>query len=94
MATALQVKNQFIFDTNDGYRFVVSKFKQVNDTSNTLTVPSGAVAGICFAAPGDTAASGTVTFSGTTATVGSSSAGSFNDQWLVTLHAGNVASIR
>lgn len=94
MATALQVKNQWFFDLNNGYRFVISQFNQVNDTSNTLTIPVGAVSGQCFAPPGFTAASGTVTFSGTTATIGSSAAGSTVDQWLVTLHVGNAAAPR
>jgi len=95
MATALQVKNQYIFDLNTGFRLVVSQFTQAADTSNTLTIPLGAISGVVFAPAGVTAATGTVTFSGTTATIGSSTSGTAGvDQFLVTFHAGAVAAIR
>lgn len=95
MATALQVRNQHIFDLKTGYTIVVSVFQQENDTSNTLTIPGGAISARVLVKPGSTAPTTDPTVSGTTATIGAGGAGSYgHEMFLVSLHAGNPASLR
>jgi len=95
MALALQVRNQHILDMKTGYTIVVSVFQQENATSNTLTIPGGVITGEVMVKPGSTAPTTSPTFSGTTATIGAGGAGSYgHEMFLVTLHAGNPASLK